>query len=161
MRRYFLPKLLWVSILFLAGCQSTKELPKSDFKIFIEQSDSAWSVTATMPMSQVTIPIYPQPIFFATDIDHVSVESSNLGPCLSFYLTRRAAITFYRFSVESLGRKLVLIKDGEPIGLSLPIQDTDFQGAFLIFPEIDPAILPHLTDELNQIIAQLNRLKRH
>jgi hypothetical protein len=154
--------LLLIPEIFLTGCQTTKELPSSNFHFFLEQGSNeenlVWSSMAVMPISDLKINICSQPIFFATDIDLVRIAESNFGKCLIFQLTQRAAIEFYKLSVEGLGRKIVFVLNGKVLGLVLPISNA-MEGTFAIFPEMDEGELDQLVADLNDAVKQLKKLK--
>jgi hypothetical protein len=147
--------------LFFAGCKTTKDLPKDDFQFFIEQKsngdDFLWASTATLPVSQLSVRICSQPILLASDIESVSIAQSNFGQCLIFQLTQRAAIEFYRLSVDGLGRKIVFVFNGKALGLSMPIHSTTLDGTFAIFPETED--LEPLVKAIGDAILKLKKLK--
>lgn len=156
--------LLWL-LLLLVGCQTTKELPKNDFQIFIEQQEDSdgllWASTATLPISQVKIRICNQPVLCPGDMEYVRTTESDFGSCFVFQLTQRAAIQFYRIAIDGQGRKMVLVFNGRPIGLSLPIQQNSLDGTVTIFPEIDEEELSQMADDINQVITSLRKLKEN
>ncbi|MDR2372169.1 MAG: hypothetical protein LBD60_03420 [Puniceicoccales bacterium] len=149
--------------LLLGGCRTAKDLPKSDFQFFIEQKSDTnnflWSSTATMPVSHLSINICSQPILFANDIESVRIAQSNFGKCLIFQLTQRAAIEFYRLSVDGLGRKIIFVFNGKTLGLSLPIRNTTLDGTFTIFPEMEDHELDQLVEDINDTVVKLKKLK--
>jgi hypothetical protein len=151
--------------LFFGGCKTTKDLPKSDFQFFIEQKSDTdsflWSSTATMPVSHLSINICSQPILLANDIELVRIAQSNFGKCLIFQLTQRAAIEFYKLSVDGIGRKIVFVFNGKAIGLSLPIRNATSDGTFAIFPEMEDHELDQLAEDINDTIVKLKKLKEN
>jgi hypothetical protein len=157
--------LLLILGLLFGGCKTTKDLPKFDFQFFIEQKsntdDFLWSSTATMPISHLSINICSQPILLANDIEWVRIAQSNFGKCLIFQLTQRAAIEFYKLSVEGLGRKIVFVFNGKSLGLSMPISNTTLDGTLAIFPEMEDDALDQLVIDINDTIVKLKKLKEN
>ncbi|MDR1366506.1 MAG: hypothetical protein LBJ13_01190 [Puniceicoccales bacterium] len=155
----------FVALIFFTSCQTTKDLPKFDFQFFIEQKsnggDFIWASTATMPVSHLNIPICSQPILLAGDIESVRIAQSNFGKCLIFQLTQRAAIEFYKLSVEGLNRKIVFVFNGKSVGLSMPIRDTKPDGTFAIFPEMEDHELDQLVKDISDTIVKLRKLKEN
>ncbi|MDR0417969.1 MAG: hypothetical protein LBH08_00845 [Puniceicoccales bacterium] len=155
----------FVTLIFFTSCQTTKDLPKFDFQFFIEQKskgdDFVWSSTATMPVSHLSIHICSQPILLAGDIESVRITQSNFGKCLIFQLTQRAAIEFYKLSVEGLNRKIVFVFNGKAIGLSMPIRDAKPDGTFVIFPEMEDHELDQLVKDIDDTIVKLRKLREN
>ncbi|MDR2812463.1 MAG: hypothetical protein LBB05_01565 [Puniceicoccales bacterium] len=154
-----------VALIFFAGCQTSKDLPKCDFQFFIEQKSNAddflWSSTATMPISHLTINICSQPILLANDMESVRIAQSNFGKFLVFQLTQRAAVEFYKLSVEGLGRKIVFVFNGKALGLSMPIRNVTLDGTLAIFPEIEDHELDQLVKDINDTITKLKKIKKN
>jgi hypothetical protein len=149
---------------FFQGCQTTsKELPKSDFQIYLESKESSedkiWSASTTMPVSALKINICSYPILFAGDVEFARISESNFGKCILFKLTQRATIELYKLSVECAGRKIIFIFNGKALGLSMPIGDAIGDGTFVIFPEIEEENLESLVTDINDTIAKLKKLK--
>ena len=79
-----------------------------------------------------------------------------LGRCLMFKLTPAAARDLYRLSVQSQGRRLVLVVNGAPLGarrIERPFDD----GTVLIFAEINDTELPALVGNMRKSSAELQR----
>jgi hypothetical protein len=139
------------------------DLPKSNFDFFIEQKSSdneqIWSATATLPISNLAINICQHPIFLASDIDFITLANSNFGRCIVFQLNQHAAVEFYKLSVDCIGRKIVFVLNGRPLGISLPISGVVSGGAFSVFPEVEDDQLEKLIEELNDVVGKLKKLK--
>ncbi|MDR3317588.1 MAG: hypothetical protein LBS71_02150 [Puniceicoccales bacterium] len=150
--------------LFLNGCQTAKNLPKSDFHFYIESNETSanalWIRTATMPVSDLKINICPYPALLAKDVEFAQLIPSNVGQCILFKFTHPASVMLYQLSVESVGRKIVLIFNGQPIGLSMPINSTIMDGTLAIFPEINEDELKSVIKEINDTVVKIKKLKK-
>jgi hypothetical protein len=150
--------------IFFQGCQTTsKKLPKSDFQFYLESKenskDEIWSASVTMPISALKINIYSCPIVFAKDVEFARIGESGFGKCISFKLTQRATIEFYKLSAECVGRKIIFIFNGKALGLSAPIDHAIGDGVFIIFPEMEEEELESLVGDINDTAVKLKKLK--
>jgi hypothetical protein len=150
--------------IFSTGCQTTqKELPKSDFQFYLESKenskDEIWSASATMPISALKINIYAYPILLAGDVELAHISESNFGKCISFKLTQRATVEFYKLSVECVGQKIIFIFNGKALGLSMPIANVIRDGTFIIFPEVEEEDLEALLRDINDTVMKLKKLQ--
>ncbi|UPA28197.1 MAG: hypothetical protein LW808_002720 [Verrucomicrobiota bacterium] len=155
--------ILW-AIVLCAGCRTARDLPQTDFQFFIEQSPRTggliWSHRLQLPISKLQMPVCAQPILLASDIAHVSRSESNLGPCLIFHLRQRAMIQFCQLVMEGIGRKIVLCVNGQPLGVSSPLQSENFEGTITIFPEVADTQIDVLIKELNNTLVKLQKLQQ-
>ncbi|MDR0590449.1 MAG: hypothetical protein LBG09_01140 [Puniceicoccales bacterium] len=146
------------------GCQTAKDLPKSDFHFYIESKENSpnttWIPTAVLPISGLSIGVCSYPAFFAKDVEFARTVASNFGKCILFKLTQQAAFELYKLSVECSGRKIIFIFNGKALGLSTPIDGTIRDGAFTIFPEVDESELEMLVADINDTVAKIKKLKK-
>ncbi len=148
-RRWASLALLTLALGFLfTSCNTTGvgfEYERSVARFVLETESSGTIVT--MPVSEVRIQVNPTAILTEFDLESVAVAEVELGQCLQFTLTRQASRTFYQTSANNLGRRMVLIVNGQPVGLQRierPVSD----GIFYVFVEIPDAELPELANNL-------------
>lgn len=113
---------------------------------FVLESENSGTIV-TMPVSEVRIQVNPTAILTEFDLESVAVAEVELGQCLQFTLNRRASRTFYQASANNQGRRMILIVNGQPVGLQRierPVAD----GIFYVFVEIPDADLPELAKNL-------------
>lgn len=113
---------------------------------FVLESENNGSIV-TMPVSEVRIQVNPTALLTEFDFESVAVAEVELGQCLQFRLTHQASRRFYQASANNQGSRMVLIVDGEPLGLQRierPVSD----GIFYVFVEIPNADLPELARNL-------------
>lgn len=160
----FLVNLLFGFVLcIISGCQTSHELPKDHFQFLIEEDldsqKSLWNVMVRMPVSGAEIEVCANPVLLESDIESVKIVDSSLGKCLVFQLKRSAAISFYKLSIGCENRKLVLVLNGEPIGISTPIQGPVADGNILVFVEYEEDKLENLAYRIHDVIVKLKALK--
>ncbi len=122
---------------------------------FVVESGQEGSVV-TMPVSGVRIQVNPKATLTEYDLVSVEVAEVELGKCLQFTLTHTASRIFYQASVMNQGRRLVLMVDGDAIGLRRidgPISD----GVIYIFLEIPDAELPELAKNLKGTSIEIQK----
>jgi len=113
---------------------------------FVIETENNGSIV-TMPVSGARIQVNPTAVLTEFDIESVSVAEVEMGPCLQFTLTRLASRTFYQATANNQGRRMILVINGQPIGLKRierPVAD----GIFHVFVEIPNADLPELATNL-------------
>jgi hypothetical protein len=146
------------------GCQTNRDLPKSDFHFYIESHENSqnasWIPTAVMPISGVSISICTCPAFFSKDVEFARTATSNFGKCILFKLTQQAAVELYKLSVECTGRKIIFTFNGRALGLSMPIANPIMDGTFAIFPEIEESELETLVADINDAAHKIKKMKR-
>lgn len=134
----------------LGGCQ-TKSADKGPVEVtrFLIEADSAKGAFAVkLPISGVTVRVSPKPVVTEFDIRHVSEAEVEMGRCLLFQLTPSASRDLYRLSAANIGRRLVVVINGEPLGARL-IERPLESGMLFIFLEVPDESLPELVENLN------------
>ena len=134
--------------LLLTSCKTTGvgfEYERSVARFVLESENSGTIVT--MPVSEVRIQVNPTAILTEFDLKSVAVAEVELGQCLQFMLTRQASRRFYQASANSQGRRMVMIVNGQPLGLH-PIERPVSDGIFYVFVEIPDADLSELANNL-------------
>ncbi len=125
---------------------------------FVLESENRGSIV-TMPVSEVRIQVDPTAVLTEFDLESVAVAEVELGQCLQFRLTHQASRTFYQASANNQGRRMVLIVNGQPLGLQRierPVSD----GIFYVFVEIPDADLPELARNLRGTSIEIqNKLR--
>lgn len=145
--------LMLFSVLFaLVGCRTTG-MDDAEFtraRFFLEDvSRDGYSAAVTLPVSRVQIPIEGDAIVSEYDYFSIEVADVDLGRCLSFTLKPAAARAFYQISVGNQGKRLVLVVNGEPLGvrkINGPISD----GKIFVFLEVDDDRLMELATKLKE-----------
>jgi len=113
---------------------------------FVLESENGGSIV-TMPVSDVRIQVNPTAVLTEFDFESVAVAEVELGQCLQFRLTHQASRRFYQASANNQGRRMVLIVNGNPLGL-LRIERPVADGIFYVFVEIPDVDLPELAKNL-------------
>ncbi len=125
---------------------------------FVLESEHDGSIV-TLPVSEARIQVNPTAILTEFDLESVAVAEVELGQCLQFRLTRQASRTFYQASANNQGRRMVLIVNGQPLGLQRierPVAD----GIFYVFVEIPDVDLPELARNLRGTSIEIqNKLR--
>lgn len=143
---------------FLGGCASA-EKPADHASIlprFHLESATNDGTPVTLPQSGVGLLASVKPVLTEGDVVNVELVQVELGRCLLFQLTPAAARDFYRMSVASQGRRLILFLNGRALGarrIEGPIAD----GAIFVFVEVPEADLPALVDALKKTTAALQK----
>ncbi len=140
---------LLLALLYLAGCQSTKQPDSQPLvaRFYLEVRPGETGVPVQLPRSGVSITVNAKAVFAEYDIRNAEVARVDLGVCLLLQLTPAAARDLYRLSVAQLGRRLVLLLNDAPLGVRL-IEQAMPDGVILVFVEIpDP--------ELATLVARL------
>ncbi len=113
---------------------------------FVIESNNGGSMV-TMPVSGARIQVNPTAVLSEYDLENVSVAEVELGQCLQFTLTHRASRIFYQASASNQGKRIVLVVNGQALGLQRidrPVSD----GILYVFMEIPDADLPELAKNL-------------
>lgn len=134
--------------IFLSACNTTGVGFDYETKVarFVVETEQQGAVIS-MPVSGARIRVNPRAVLSEYDIVNVAVADLELGPCLQFTLTRQASMALYRTSVNNLGKLLVLLVNGKPLGLrrmERPISN----GIIHMFVEVPDADLPDLAKDL-------------
>ena len=144
-------------VLLLAACSTTEgpgfEYDRSIARFHFEADQGT---IATLPVSGARIQVSPNTAITEFDIVDVQIVEVELGRCLAFSLTRRAARAFYQESANNLGRRLVLIIDGRPIGVrrvNAPIAD----GVVYIFLEVPDSSLDGISMNLKGTSIEIQK----
>ena len=88
------------------------------------------------------------------DLVRVTEAKVDLGPCLLFQLTPAATRDIYRLSARNINRRLVLVLNGDPVGVRVIDRPVE-AGMLFIFLEVPNAALPKLVVDLNRTCKRL------
>ena len=148
------------AVLLIAGCESAAPRVESPAiaRFFLESSNGA-GTTVTLPRSGVRVVVGPKPMLTEYDVLAVEVTRVELGRCLRFQLTPAAARDLLPLSEANVGRRLVLVLDGAPLGarrIERPLAD----GVVAIFVETPDDTLPLLAERLRITAADMQRRAR-
>jgi hypothetical protein len=146
-----------VSTLALTACTSA---PKPvDYqplvvRFFIEARPGEGGVPVHLPVSGVSVTVAAKPVLVEYDILNAEVAKVELGQCLMLQFTPAAARDLYRLSVASMGRRLVLTLNDEPVG-ARRIDQALGDGTLLVFVERPDAELPALVERIKRTSADI------
>ena len=148
-------------IVGLAGCQSgnNKEEPPLLARFYLELKPGEPGVGVDLPQSGLTIGVQRKPVLVEYDILNAEVAQVELGRCLLVQLSPAAANDLYRLTVNSLGRRLVLLLNDQPVG-ARRIDEAIADGNLLLFLEVPDADLPQIVRRLKATAGELARSPR-
>jgi|GEM_PF-876264 len=140
-----------VIALACGGCASWRRpppAPETVARFLLEAAPEQVSVPLVLPLSGVLVRVAPKPVLSEFDIAEVALAEVDLGLCLAFRLTGAAARDLYRMSVSQMGKRLVLLVNGQALGAR--VLDGAIEGGVLfMFIEAEDAALPALVRDLN------------
>jgi hypothetical protein len=149
------PRLLLVigCLLFaLSACTSTPKPMAYEplvVRFFIEARPGEAGVLVHLPVSGVSVTVAAKPVLVEYDILNAEVAKVELGQCLLLQFTPAAARDLYRLSVASMGRRLVLTLNDEPVG-ARPIDQAMPDGTLVVFVERPDSALPALVERIKR-----------
>ena len=145
----------------LSGCKSTEGPKNYDIAVarFVFESGDAngYASVAELPVSRVRIPLSSGAALSEFDIEGVQVAEVELGRCLVFAFSPAASRALMRESSLNLGKRLVLLINGQPIGVrkvEQPISD----GRIFMFLETKDGELEKIANDI--VGTSLNARKR-
>jgi hypothetical protein len=144
--------------LLSAGCQHPRapESPTAVARFLIEADADSAGVIVTLPASGVQVRTGPKPVITEFDLTGVAEVQVDLGRCLLFQLTPAAARDLYRLSAQNLGRRLVLLINGQALGARVIDRPLE-AGALFIFVEVPDDALQTMVEDLNRTTAWLQQ----
>ncbi len=146
-----------LGVLFLSGCQSSPKPATYEpliVRFFLETRLGEAGVPLHLPISGVGVTVAAKPILVEYDILNAEVARVELGNCLLLQFTPAAARDLYRLSVASMGRRLVLTLNDEPVG-ARRIEQAIGDGTILVFVERPDAELPGLVGRIKRTSADI------
>ncbi len=149
--------LLLISVLALSACSSAPKPPAYQplvVRFFLETRPGEAGVPLTLPVSRVGVTVAAKPVFVEYDILNAEVARVELGHCLLLQFTPAASRDLYRLSVASVGRRLVLTLNDEPVG-ARRIEQAISDGTVLVFVERPDAELPGLVARIKRTSADI------
>jgi len=123
-------------------------------RFFLETRPGEAGVSLHLPVSGVSVVVAAKPILVEYDILNAEVAHVELGNCLMLQFTPAAARDLYRLSVASVGRRLVLTLNDEPVG-ARRIEQAIADGTVLVFVERPDADLPALVGRIKRTSADI------
>ena len=144
--------------LLLAGCQHRRapEAPTAVARFLIETETDSAAVVVTLPTSGVRVRAVPKPVITEFDLTGVVEVQVDLGRCLLFQLTPAATRDLYRLSAQNLGRRLVLLINGQALGVRVIDRPLE-AGMLFIFLEVPDSELKTMVEDLNRTTTWLQR----
>lgn len=115
-----------------------------------------YAAIVTLPVSRIQVPVKGEAIVSEFDFAAIEMAEVELGKCLVFVLKPTAARAFYQLSASNLGKRLVLVINGEPIGvrrINNPIAD----GKVYIFLEVTDSKLEELVERLRETNIEIQK----
>jgi len=149
--------ILLVFTLLGSGCASWKKPPPPNgaYAWFLLEADAEQEgFPLVLPVSAVAIRVTPKPVISEFDIVEAAVAEVDLGRCLALRLTGEAARDLYRMSVSQMGKRLVLLVNGRPLGARM-LDGAIEGGVLFVFVEVPDAQLHELALEINTFAASL------
>jgi hypothetical protein len=143
-------------MLGLGACTSPKPTPYQPVvvRFFLETRPGEAGVLLQLPVSGVGVTVAAKPILVEYDVLNAEVARVELGNCLLLQFTPAAARDLYRLSVASMGRRLVLTLNDEPVG-ARRIEQAIGDGTILVFVERPDAELPGLVERIKRTSADI------
>lgn len=147
--------------LFSPACQNkkTQKEPPLLARFYLELKPGEPGVAVDLPQSGLTIGVQRKPVLVEYDILNAEVAQVELGRCLLVQLSPAAANDLYRLTVNSLGRRLVLLLNDQPVG-ARRIDEAIADGNLLLFLEVPDADLPQIVRRLKATAGELARSPR-
>ncbi len=147
---------LLAGLFVLSACHSAPAPAQAPLaaRLYLETRPGEAGVPVRLPVSGVEIAVGAKPVFTEYDLVNAEVARVELGPCLLLQFSPAAARDLYRLSVASIGRRLVLLVDGAPLGVHR-IEQALPDGNVLVFIERPDAELPGLVQRLKHTSADL------
>jgi hypothetical protein len=151
----------WLLLWLLPGCSQKLDPPVIDILLYIEADSESgnFSRNAILPISNISIPIFPQPVFTSADMKFVEIVDSDCGKCLMITLSERAGYELYKISIDSINNRLVLVVNGQVVGFSV-IDHGISDGTILVFVEMKSRDLESMALDINKTITKVHRLKK-
>ena len=148
-RRFILFGLVGL-LLMSAGCQTrSDELEHTSVARFLIESDSTkGAIQVVLPISRVSLRVAQKPVITEFDIRRVVEAEVAMGRCLLFQLSPAANRDLYRLTASNIGRRLVVVINGETLGARMIDRPLE-AGTLFIFLEVPDASLPDLVENLN------------
>lgn len=145
-------------IMLLAGfflftaCHNTPKAPAYEplvARLYLEARAGEAGVELRLPVSGVAITVAAKPVITEADVRGAEVARAELGACLLLQVTPAAARDLYRLSVAGLGRRLVLMLNGAPLGVHR-LDRALADGTIAVFVERPDAELPALVERVRR-----------
>ncbi len=149
--------ILMLGLVLLAGCSSAPKPAAYEplvVRFFLETRPGEAGVPVHLPVSGVSVTVAAKPVLVEYDMLNAEVAQVELGHCLMLQLTPAAARDLYRLSVASMGRRLVLTLNDEPVG-ARRIEQAMPDGTVLVFVERPDADLPALVERIKRTSADI------
>jgi len=148
-----------VSLLLVgAGCQTRSEkLEQTSVARFLIESDTAkGGLRVTLPISGVSLRAAPKPVITEFDLRRVVEAEVEMGRCVLFELSSAANRDLYRLTASNIGRRLVVVINGEALGARLIDRPME-PGMLFIFLEVPDESLPALVENLNATTMKIQK----
>ena len=107
-----------------------------------------------MPLSGVEFHVGSDPVLRELDITDVELVKVDLGLVLLFKFTPEASRSLYRITAGSLGKRLLLKINGNPIGVRI-INKPSGDGTWMTFTELSDEALTELVLSLRETTAKI------
>lgn len=115
-----------------------------------------FAALATLPLSKVQIRLEGEAVLSEFDYHAIELAEVELGKCLVFTLKPTAARAFYQITVAKQGRRLVLLLNGEALGvrrLEAPIAN----GKIFVFLETGDERLEEIANQLRKTNFEIQK----
>lgn len=148
---------LCFGLILLTACQQApKHSPYKPLvaRLHLETRSGEGGVPVRLPLSGVTIRVGTKPVLVESDLRGAEVARVELGACLLLQVAPAAAHDLCRLTAARPGRRLVLMLNGQPLGVHR-IEQALADGVILVFVEKPAGELPALAGRLRRTSADL------
>lgn len=156
MPRIILQTLLLLGVVAMPACNTKPKITGATAvaRFLMEADATQAAIDVTLPVSGLRLRIVAKPVITEFDIVRVAEAQVDMGRCLAFQLSSSAARDLYRLSASNLGKRLVLLVNGQPMGAR--VLDRAIEGGVLfIFVEVPDENLPRLVEDMNHTATLL------
>ena len=149
--------------IFFGGCATGVKFPDDQFCILLEENSSEprghWSVNVVMPESKVAIRACARPVLCDADFEYAQALNTAMGVGIVIKIKHSAAIELFKLSIRCDDQKLLLLRNGTPIGMSQGISGALQDDLLLIFLENEFGV-NEVVDRMNSAIKCYAKMKR-
>lgn len=152
------PALLLGFLVFGAGCANPPAETRATMvaRFLMEADDTQAALPIMLPVSGVKLRVLPKPVVTEFDIVSVAEAQVDMGRCALFRFSAAAGRDLYRLTATNLGRRLVLVINGQPVGarvIDRPLEN----GLLFIFLEVPDNTLARTVEDLNYTTMRIQQ----
>jgi hypothetical protein len=149
------------AVLVLAACNTPRRDEPLDYepmvpRFLIEVRPTEQGVPVVLPLSGVTVQVNPRAMFAEFDVAEIELVPTDLGPAFVFQLNGEASREFYRLSLTSRGRRVVLTLNNRAVAVR-SLEQPVANGVLLFIPEIPEERLPQLLADMRRTLEDVKK----